>query len=79
MSYTMKGSPFQRNFGIGSPLPKVEVKNKKNTYTGEGTVGERVAKAFTPENTAKGIAGALAPIGKVGKVIKAAYNYATGD
>jgi hypothetical protein len=39
MAYNMKGSPFQRNFGIGSPA-KQNKANKGNTTTktGDGRV-----------------------------------------
>ena len=47
------------------------------TYTGKGTFGEKLAKAVTPENTLKGYAKAAMPVGKLGKVAKAAYNIFT--
>ena len=60
-----------------SPMRKDYDFSNTKTYTGKGTFGEKLAKAVTPENTAKGIAGAVAPVGKLGKVAKAAYNIFT--
>ena len=51
--------------------------SNKKTYTGKGTFGEKLAKAVTPENTLKGYAKAAMPVGKLGKVAKAAYNIFT--
>ena len=60
-----------------SPMRKDYDFSNKKTYTGKGTFGEKLAKAITPENTAKGIASAIAPIGRLGKITKAAFNIFT--
>ena len=57
-----------------SPMRKDYDFSNKKTYTGKGTFGEKLAKAVTPENTLKGYAKAAMPVGKLGKVAKAAYN-----
>ena len=60
-----------------SPMRKDYDFSNKKTYTGKGTFGEKLAKAVTPENTLKGYAKAAMPVGKLGKVAKAAYNIFT--
>ena len=60
-----------------SPMRKDYDFSNKKSYTGKGTFGEKLAKAVTPENTLKGYAKAAMPVGKLGKVAKAAYNIFT--
>ena len=60
-----------------SPMRKDYDFSNKKTYTGKGTFGEKLEKAVTPENTLKGYAKAAMPVGKLGKVAKAAYNIFT--
>ena len=60
-----------------SPLKKGYDFSKTPDYTGKGTFGEKLEKAVTPENTLKGYAKAAMPVGKLGKVAKAAYNIFT--
>ena len=60
-----------------SPMRKDYDFSNKKTYTGKGTFGEKLANAVTPENTLKGYAKAAMPVGKLGKVAKAAYNIFT--
>ena len=60
-----------------SPMRKDYDFSNKKTYTGKGTFGEKLAKAVTPENTLKGYAKAAMPVGKLGKVAKAAYKIFT--
>ena len=60
-----------------SPMRKDYDFSNVKTYTGKGTFGEKLAKAVTPENTLKGYAKAAMPVGKLGKVAKAAYNIFT--
>ena len=60
-----------------SPMKKQYDFSNKKTYTGKGTFGEKLAKAVPPENTLKGYAKAAMPVGKLGKVAKAAYNIFT--
>ena len=60
-----------------SPMRKDYDFSNKKTYTGKGTFGEKLAKAVRPENTLKGYAKAAMPVGKLGKVAKAAYNIFT--
>lgn len=84
MSYKMKGSPFQRNFGIGD---KKRDYSKKHDYTYDpDSTGAKIAKFFTPDisgdNTAwENIKGAsdILPIGKLAKTLKYAYRYISGD
>ena len=84
MSYKMKGSPFQRNFGIGD---KKRDYSKKNDYSYDpDSTGAKIAKFFTPDiskdnTTWENIKGAsdLLKIGKIGKVAKYAYRYLTQD
>ena len=54
MAYNMKGSPFQRNFGIGSPA-KQNKANKGNatTKTGDGKVNVYSTKFNQPNITAE--------------------------
>ena len=61
-----------------SGAPKKYDFTKKKDYSPEatkGTIGDKFAKAITPENSLRGALETLAPIGKVGKFAKAAYNY----
>jgi hypothetical protein len=60
-----------------SPMRKDYDFSKFKSYSPEatkGTIGDKFAKAITPENTLTGYAKAFAPVGKVGKVAKIAYN-----
>tara|TARA_R100001079_G_scaffold13707_1_gene6668 strand:- start:798 stop:1037 length:240 start_codon:yes stop_codon:yes gene_type:complete len=60
-----------------SPMRKDYDFSKYKDYSPEATkgmFGDKLAKAITPENTLVGYAKAFAPVGKVGKVAKLAYN-----
>ena len=67
-SKSRRTSPFHKNYDF----------SKKKDYSPEatkGTIGDKFAKAITPENSVKGVIETLVPIGKAGKIAKAAYNY----
>ena len=69
----MRNEPL-KGFLKKSPIKKDYDFKKSNVYTGEsGTTGAKIAKALTPTNLAEVI-----PIGKVGKLAKAAYKYIKG-
>jgi len=44
MAFKMKGSPFQRNFGIGSPLHHDIIKKQKTKYDKEGNILKQKTK-----------------------------------
>jgi len=73
----MRNKPLKGLIGK-SPIKKTYDFSKKKDYSpeaGKGTIGSKIVKAVTPENTTSGMLGSVVPVGKVAKVGKAIYNY----
>ena len=82
MAYKMKGDPMGRNFGIKSPLKNNPNPKKRWTTTTQkpyvekpDSIGSKIVKAVTPENSVKGMLNTVLPVNKAIKAGKAVYNY----
>tara|TARA_R110002012_G_scaffold246741_1_gene422398 strand:- start:432 stop:707 length:276 start_codon:yes stop_codon:yes gene_type:complete len=84
MTFKMKGSPFQRNFGIGKTnSPEKTTPNKQSIapkqadtsafMPDKGSFADKVLKAVVPENTVTGVLGSIVKLPKVAKIGKAIY------
>jgi|21_taG_2_1085346.scaffolds.fasta_scaffold99700_2 hypothetical protein len=76
----MRNTPLKGLLGK-SPIKKTYDFSKTKTYSGKGTIGEKLATDYASNfKTTKGAISEIIPLGKAKKVIKlakGAYNYLT--